>query len=107
MLPNSRRLKEKYNNPYLGVGGTQSFKMIVFKQQQKWKSTWYRCVISLDIDADGKLTQAFNLCCSSKVATEDIFSDNFVYKLGKICFVSPQLPPPSPFLAMMDLSKHA
>ena len=39
-----------------------------------------------------KKNTGLQLGCSSKVAAENIFSDNFVYKLGKICCYQPTLP---------------
>lgn len=42
----------------------------------------------MDFDTVGGKKQV-NFCCLSKVATEDIFSDNFVYKRGKTCCCQP------------------
>ena len=39
-----------------------------------------------------KKNTGLQLGCSSKVAAENIFGDNFVYKLGKICCYQPTLP---------------
>ena len=38
-----------------------------------------------------KKNTGLQLGCSSKLAAENIFSDNFVYKLGKICCYQPTL----------------
>lgn len=73
-------------NITFGDGGTQLFKTTVFKQVE---------VVGVDTSLAsilillGEKTKIFNFCCLSKVATEDIFSYNFVYKRGKTCCCQP------------------
>lgn len=86
MLPNMRSLKNITFVRFFGGKKTNHLKCLFFKQQQrKWKCWLF--ISSLDVDVDeGKRNRSF---CSSKVATKDILSDNFVYKLSKICCCQP------------------